>query len=131
MKNEIFIYFRIKGFDCEDKQISSLLDLVPSKTWRKGDIRVPNTILKHSENGWELSIYKKNITYVDNSLEDLFKLIKKSKKELSLMKNVTKTFTIALYFQETAPSITYNSKIISFLNEIGAEIEHDIYNTDS
>ena len=131
MKNEIFIYFRIKGFDCEDNQISNLLDLVPSKTWRKGDIKAPNTILKHKENGWVLSIYKKNIRYVDNGLEYLFKLIKKSKKELALMKNVTKTFSIALYFQESAPSITYDSKIISFLNEIGAEIEHDIYNTDS
>ena len=44
----------VVGFSGEASEITRVLRIEPTKTWREGDLRDPKATIKHRDNGWSL-----------------------------------------------------------------------------
>ena len=125
--NEVFVRFIITGFEDNPSTITKLIGINPSKTWIKGDKKTEQGIIKYKANGWEFFITENNIWEVDVLLEKLLSKIKDIKENIQSLVNVQKKISIVIYSKEMMPSIILNSDFIEFINDIKAEVEHDIY----
>jgi len=127
LENQVFIIFSIQEFKKEHYEITSFLDIKPSKTWQKGDLKTSKGIIKHKSNGWALELKKTNVFHIDKFLDEVIDILIPKKEKLDSLKNVTKKITIIVYKYKTMPSFVYNHKLISFLSDTNIELEQDIY----
>ena len=120
------ISFIITGYD-KPNNLTDILGVIPSKTWMKGDLKIKNCLIKHKSNGWELSLKKSNIIDIDTLLKKLISDLNKIKNKINKINKIKKEFKVVIYYTKSVPSIFYDLEIISFLNDINATIDHDIY----
>jgi len=125
-QNEVKVYFLITSPNLLPEEITNKLKIIPSKIFRRGEKRTSKSTLLHKENGWKLSIEANNIIHINILLKELIKELQPSKEIIKSL-NAEKAFEIVIYIYNQMPSISYDKSIISFLNYIEAELEHDIY----
>ena len=51
---QIITRLNVVGFSGEASEITRVLRIEPTKTWREGDLRDPKATIKHRDNGWSL-----------------------------------------------------------------------------
>ncbi len=125
--NEVFIKFSIQKFKKKHFEITSYLNIEPSKTWVEGDLKTNKGTIKYKSNGWEIELKKDNVMHIDEFLEELMILLLPKKKKLINLKDGIKKISIIVYSKKSMPSFVYKHKIISFLNDTNIELEQDIY----
>jgi len=127
LENQVFIVFSIQKFKKEPYEITSFLDIKPSKTWVNGDLKTSKGTIKYKSNGWALELKKTNVFHIDKLLDEMIDILIPKKEKLNSLKNVNKTISVIVYKYKTMPSFVYNHKIISFLSDANIELEQDIY----
>ena len=128
-KTSVMVDFSILGDDFDPDIITEMLAIVPSTKYKKGEINKRNIAWK--ENCWSI-----DTGYIETI--DLKNLIKEIIAKLNVRKTVLidlkKKFEINYLFivvmkieQKEKPVIDFDNEIISFLNDINAEITFDYY----
>jgi len=125
-KNEIFVRFIITSNTLTPNEITKLLNKTPDQSWEINTLKNNHPTLTHKENKWEVFIKSQNIYHVDILINKLFLQLTPIQEKISLLKNIRKIISIVIYKKEIMPSITCDSKMISFLNDIGAELDIDV-----
>jgi hypothetical protein len=54
MKSEILVSFLLTDFEIASEEVTCLLGIIPSKTWKLGDVINPRSTLLRKTNGWQL-----------------------------------------------------------------------------
>jgi hypothetical protein len=54
MNTEILVDFLLVDFEIEPEEITLLLKISPSKTWKIGDLISPKAVIYRKSNGWQL-----------------------------------------------------------------------------
>jgi len=126
-KNEVFARLVITSKTMSPAQITETLKLPPDKSYIINTPKQKETTSLHKYNLWEILIKKNNLYHTEPLVEQLLSLIKPIKNNLSELKNVKKEISVVVYKEKNMPSINYNRKIISFINDINASLDIDVY----
>lgn len=131
MTNEGEVYFGLWGDDFDPTALS--LGVEPTSIMRKADPRP-----KHSS--WMLSTGKVRADLIDvyemsssliAKLEPYTDKIIKAMKDHSLEAVLEVVLTVTPNDQISTPAIGFDSRVISFLNKVGASIDIDTYRGES
>lgn len=132
-ENEAFARFVITSETIKPNQITEILKKKPDKSWEINTPKYPNTTITHKYNLWEIFIKAHNIYHTDVLLEELFTVLLPMKNDIALLDNedVEKEISIVIYKKKANfPSISYNPKIISFLNDLNVTLDIDLYDLE-
>lgn len=121
---------RIVGDDFTPGQISEVLQMTPSKTWKKGD-EIRNTGHTYQFSAW---IYETDTTealslsYLAKELKDVFITKTEQLRALKQALNLEFFIDFVVVIEDcTPPSMHFESEFLSFVVGIGAEIDIDTY----
>ncbi|CAH2213577.1 DUF4279 domain-containing protein [Tepidibacter aestuarii] len=131
-KTNIKVDFRIVGDNFEPSDITSKLSLTPTSAWKKGDKftrREKNLEKKYScwriSTGYEESVdIVLQLNKIINILNDKKAILQDLKKVYSFDYRIDAVINIE---NGEAPALYIESEIIKFANDIGAELDFDLY----
>lgn len=121
MRNEISVEFILTGLELNPEEITDLLKISPTSTWKLGDL-IGKSILGHKHNGWSLKSNLENsvdleehITYV------LQKLLPSWQKLVDICYQYDAEISCVIYsYEAQAPAIHFNKDIIRRVAELNA-----------
>ncbi len=120
----------ISGDDFDLEKVTSMLELVPSQKWKKGDSIRNKSIIRRETTWCYETGFAQSFDIREQTSHLLTAVFKKShelktlKKEFGL--NFLVLYTIKIYNFET-PIISLESEIIKFVNDIQGTIDFDLY----
>jgi Domain of unknown function (DUF4279) len=128
-----YVYFALKGDNFDPQVVTARLGIIPTETWKKGDLRNNKMPIQHS--GWKLST-EKGIEYlmVDKLVDEVIgKLLDKIEiiNELKNQYNLHSVLEIVLYIDtnesQSTPALGHDLKTIEFLYRTQTETDVDMY----
>jgi len=129
-KTNIMCEFRIVGDEFEPETITEKLQLMPSKTWRKGDkIRQGERLRDYSS--WGLCTEYEETYSVNDQINKILEIFKPKMGELLYLKESLKLdykieVVINIESNET-PAIYLDKDIIQFCNSADVSLDFDLY----
>lgn len=129
-KTHIKAELLITSFNVSPTLLTEKLGIEPTQAWAKGD-DVIGKDLKRKDSLWLLSTVYQESLDVNESIALLMDILKPEKNALQEIKrlyDVKYTLEIMIKIRdEEAPAIYFNTNCIQFINDIGAEIDIDLY----
>lgn len=134
MATEILTEFTLTGIGFDPDEVTTLLGIKPTETWRLGDL-IQNTFLHHKHDGWCLStgqeeLDEQNSIDVPRQVRFIFEQLQPY---TSKLKDVCARFrldvelTCVVYIEGDRPAIHFDSDVVRWLAELNAEIDVDLY----
>lgn len=138
-KTNAMVYFTIFGEDFPIDTVSDLLKLKPTLSYKRGEeiIRQPNPHVTFTG-----TMYRKNTAWnIGTEFEETIdlevqinKVINQMKSNEEIIKEICRTYNLKCHFmivlkinEGNTPAVTINHEFIRLANNIGAEIEFDLY----
>lgn len=129
-QSEINIEFCIKGENVNPVDITKIIGIAPSRFYSKGD-QIKNKPMFRDHSLWEIETGFQLSFDVNNQLKMIIDMLNAKKeviKKLTSQYDVLISFIIVVNFiNQDKPAIYLSKEVISFLNEIGADIQFDYY----
>jgi hypothetical protein len=114
----------ISSFNCAPEEITSILGVSPTYTWKKGDRPDRRSIKKYRYSCWVYEVERTNITYAVILLSDLIDVFKdKVDNFYKLPKESYIAIEIITSSENEDPLFFFNKAYINFIDKIGAEIK--------
>jgi hypothetical protein len=149
MKLELRVGYLITG-SFSPSQISDSLSIIPSKTWKKGDLIYPKGKLKYKEDGWliEEKFVIEDIeadTQTSDEVEDsndkevayptieslTLQLFDNLKPRWEKFKEYGKEYKTELscvvYYSTQVPELHFSNKTIKLIAELNLNVDIDLY----
>jgi Domain of unknown function (DUF4279) len=132
METQIISSFLLSHFQEEPEEITNLLQITPSQTWKTGDLIHPKSRLLRDHNGWEM---KPDLNKEDKELESqLLSLIERLNRSWGKLVELTSndyycaeiSIVINVYGNDV-PAINFSPEVIKKIAEINASIDIDLY----
>ncbi|WP_417784418.1 DUF4279 domain-containing protein [Terasakiella pusilla] len=117
----------ISSILCSD-EIVNFLGMPADKNWNTGD-KIENTIMVEKESGWLIRSRKNKNVELDiqiNSIINRIKGIEYKFKEISTLNETDVQLSVVIYY-EKEPPLFFKKEIITWLSEIGASVDIDLY----
>jgi hypothetical protein len=135
--SDSYVYFALQGDDFDPEEITKLIGISPSESWRKGDKGKFKSTLEFS--CWKLSTSKgqeymwidKLVNEIIQKLYDKIDIIKELKAKYQLDSVLEIVMEIDVNPENTTPSLGHDLKTIEFLYRTGTKTDIDIYRFDS
>jgi hypothetical protein len=127
-----YAYFWISDFECDPKDISHILGLVPYRTFQKGGLINESTKTRWKHSGWEIrSVLPESTPCQDTHIESLLSIMLPKKQELlSLSKKYEIGINCVGYYYGANPGFHLSAALIKSCAELGVSIDFDLYNND-
>lgn len=119
----------INNFDCRAEELSSVLGLTPSETWRAGEQYGPAPVHVYKESGWQF----------DSPLDEpwdvpkhLWWILDQLPATLDILDSVTDSWAVQvgvrveIYDAET-PVFSFEAPLVRRMADIGASLDIDYY----
>lgn len=126
---EVSTTFAVTG-EFSPSEITSLLGIAPSKTYRRGDV-IGNSTLTRQSDGWCLSVARAECLDANKQLKAL---LAKLRPKFSQLKNIIEhhklyaEFSFAVYLREDSrPAIYLDKEDLSDIVQLNAEVDIDLY----
>ena len=128
MPFEISASLTITGLDFDSQNITDKLGIIPTKTWKIGDLIHPKGTIKRKHNGW---VIESNLSK-DNEIEDHIKsLFEELRPVWGVLQEISNNYDLEIscvvYTDGEVPSIHLDQEIINKSQQINAEIDVDLY----
>lgn len=128
MSFEITAFFTITGLDFDPQNITKKLEILPTKTWKIGDIIHPKSTLKREYNGWVLESKLSK----SNDLEDHIKSVFEQLQPVwNIVQEIGHNYDIeiscVIYTDGEVPVIHLDKEIVNKSYQINVEIDIDLY----
>lgn len=129
---EIVTRLNVMSFQEASAEITAIIGVEPTATWREGDLRIPAATIRHKENGWQLrSPVDPHNTTPEQSVASLLALLP----NLSVFKRLPQAtevqLTCTIYGLTERPYFYLPHDLILQLAEIGASLDIDPYDLSS
>lgn len=129
-QSEINIEFSIKGENVNPVDITKIIGISPSRSYSRGD-QIKNKPMFRDHSLWEIETGFQLSFDINNQLKPMIDMLNNKKdliKKLTIQYDVVISFIIVINFiNQDKPAIYLSKEVISFLNEIGADIQFDYY----
>ncbi|WP_041234004.1 DUF4279 domain-containing protein [Cylindrospermum stagnale] len=128
MESEISAAFTITGFDYNPDEITSILGILPTKTWKIGDV-IGKGLLRRKKNGWVLKSQLEQSADLESHIKDVLARLQPSwEKLIEICSQYYTEISCVIYcYDPQSPVIHFNKQIIKSVFEINAEIDVDYY----
>jgi hypothetical protein len=128
-KVEAHAWLFVGDFDCEHEEITAILGIQPTKTWKRGDRVLPIAQNVHHENGW---ILDSPLEVVNSTLEDqvialLAIAVPRRDAFLRLPSDATVHVGCAVYGYAHRPIVSLSRDAICGIASLGASLGIDVY----
>lgn len=128
VESEIKVGLGIHDFECEPEEITKIIGLTPTQTWKKGD-QILKTIMKYKANGWRLSSpcdpFSSTVEEQVNALLDI--IIPHAPVFSKLPRGTYIELSCFMYTYKERPLVGFTAEQVKKLAQIGAAIDLDIY----
>ncbi len=126
---EIRARLNVTKFLCDPSVITNLLGIPPDRTWLSGDPVVKGAANIHKQNGWSVFSPRSGPGIsVDEQISALREILfPKIKGFTNLPNNSEVELLLVIYANKFFPDIYVSVENISFLSEIDASIDVDVY----
>jgi Domain of unknown function (DUF4279) len=71
MESKISASFRLTGIDFDPEEITATVGIIPSKTWRVGDLINPKAAIRYQHNGWSLKSKLENSAELEDHIKSV------------------------------------------------------------
>jgi len=123
---EVRVQLNFAGFARDPDEVTTLVGIVPSKTWRIGDLIDKSKRTYHS-NGWRVSA-ERPVTEVEVGVDALFAYVAPRWEALRQLSNECRVeLSIVIYAEEQVPAVHLRRDQIDRLAELGGSIDVDVY----
>jgi len=131
-KYEIIVDLNITDFTCDPRELTEALGVQPTRAWRKGELKNPRAIVRHEENGWELSSGAGSHKSFEQHTEALLGIIEPALDKFTEVCNRydTRLLVVAsMYYdnEERLPWLGFNRRAMRIFTQIGAAVDFDLY----
>jgi hypothetical protein len=127
-QNEIKVSLKIHDFFCDASEITSILGISPTETWKKGEPTTQRGIVKYKSNGWVYRIIRNDVVLAGEVIDELINIFKDKLSNFEkLPQECYIEFSIVGFLDKGMPSFFFGKQNIGFLHAIGAEIDFDLY----
>lgn len=127
MQEEVIIQFRVTGFVADPTEVLRDLGVTSvAKKWRVGQPRVPNSLLRHSENGFYL-VADRRITDFGERVNKLLDKVYPLRSRLARLKAGCELSCVFYLSGSQRPIIHFPKGALSRLAELGASVDVDVY----
>ena len=129
MATEIAASFTLRGSNVDPGDITAALGIVPSTTWRVGDL-IPNTPMARKDNGWRLSSPRRASYHLEDEIK--YVIDKVSSRVDAIRATIVKfrleaEIACAVYVKGDVPSMHLDNDLVRIVAELGADIDIDLY----
>lgn len=129
-QSKINIEFSIKGENINPVEITKIIGLSPNRFYSRGD-QIKNKPMFRDHSLWEIETGFQLSFDINNQLKPMIDMLNDKKdiiKNLTIQYDVVISFIVVINFiNQDKPAIYLSKEVISFLNEIGADIQFDYY----
>lgn len=131
-QHRISVDLRIADFECSPEELTNIIGISPTRTWRQGDLVTPRTAHRYKENGWELSSGVSQHESFDNHVNALLDIIEpKIDAFIEIGSKYFATLSCAIYMYDNSenslPWPHFTKRSMAVLHHIGAEVDFDLY----
>lgn len=121
MRNEISVEFILTGLELNPEEITNLLKISPTSTWKLGDL-IGKSILGHEHNGWSLkSNLENSVDLEEHIIYVLQKLQPSWQKLVDICYQYDAEISCVIYsYEAQAPAIHFDKDIIGRVAELNA-----------
>jgi|ERR1051325_3506247 hypothetical protein len=111
--------------DRDPSEVSDLVGLQPSKTWRAGDL-IGSTARRYQQGGWQLS--SPSFADVEPAVDQLLSAIAVRTDELrGIAREAQLQIGIVVYANAFVPAILLRADQVKTIADLGASIDVDLY----
>jgi hypothetical protein len=129
LKSHIDVYLVVRGSGIDPKEISRVLSIKPTRTWRSGDLVHPPAIRQHKDDGWML---KANYSQGVQLTKYVEALVERVEPKADRFQNLPPAATVYIRcdicdheFRRTALGLS--KKAVQGIARLGAELDIDYY----
>ncbi len=130
MPNEIYAELVITSASMRPDEITLLVGLEPTESWRTGEIFGAANVRRRKENGWVLASGLDRSKDLSQHLASLMAKIAPRSEQLRNLADCSIEVACVLYAYDYVPAMHFDSAIVSLVAAIGAEIDIDLYNLE-
>ncbi|HBB34111.1 MAG TPA: hypothetical protein DDZ80_31015 [Cyanobacteria bacterium UBA8803] len=128
MEFKISVSFRLAGIDFNPEEITALVGIIPSKTWKIGDLIDPRSSIRRKCNGWSLESKLDKSTNLDEQIKSVFEQLQPGWQSLvEICARHDALIDCAIYVYKQVPAIHFDKDIVRKATELNAEIDVDLY----
>jgi hypothetical protein len=125
---ELRVLFCLLGHFDPDS-LSSGIGVSADRTWRAGDLRIPNSIVKHDSAGWCIEAPKQNGWDLEPVVVQLLDRLKPARSEIRAVQQkfaLRSQLSCIVYAADQVPSLAFGSDVIARLADLQASIDIDV-----
>ncbi len=131
--NEGEVYFALIGDEFEPDEVTKIIGIEPSRTWRKGNPIPRCTSWVYSTGMVEdevVDVFEMSSSLVAKLAPQAEKIIE-AKEMYGLRAVLEVVLTVTQDDSKSTPAIGFESEVIAFLHKVGATIDIDTYRGES
>lgn len=122
----------ILGFECPAEEITKVVGVVPTQTWRRGDRVSPVATNVHKENAWVLhSPADPHSASPEDAVRALLGTLPSMKAFRSLPDDVEIQLTCTVYGHSERPYVYLPAELVERVGELRASLDIDTYDLTS
>ena len=131
MVSKISASFTLTDFKCLPEEITSILGIMPTKTWKIGDLISPRGRRYYEFNGWRLQSELQDSAELEEHVVSVLTKLQPSRKALiELCSQYDSEISCVIYASdrdEQVPAIHFEPSIVKKISELNAAIDVDMY----
>ncbi len=129
MESEVYAVFILEGPDLDPSQVTHLVGVQPSETWRAGELVSDRAIIKHKFNAWKLNSNLPLSAPLEDHVEAVLRQLRPGWLALEdlCLRYQAKLFCVVRSYGGARPALIFNKEIVKQVAELSAAIEIDLY----
>lgn len=128
MDFKISAYFRLSGQNLEPEDITALVGVIPTNSWRTGDLIDPRLKKRRKYNAWIVESQLDKSAELDEHIKAVFEKLQPGWESLVKISPQFDTFICGvIYAYSYIPAINFDKYIIQKAGELNAGIDVDLY----
>ena len=126
-RNKMYAYFSLNGFACEPGEITHLIGLNPSETWKAGEF-IGKSTRRHEMNGWRLKSRLDEPIWLEKHVQDVIaQLIPNWPDVVRLCVQYEAMMNCVCYIYDAFPVIHFGRETVKYAAGLNAWIDVDYY----
>ena len=126
MESEISASFTLTG-EFDPEEITTKVGIIPSETWKIGELIHPKGTIRHNKNGWSLKSKLETAELEDHVRYVLEQLQPGWEPLAQLCTQHDAEIDCVIYVNGQVPAIHFDKRIIDRVDKLNAEIDVDLY----
>jgi hypothetical protein len=122
------VSLKITGFVCSPEEISQILEMQPTRIWRKGELIHDRLQVRHGENGWMRSSGLTPDKSTEEQVRALIHALVPAKERFATLPDEAAVSILCVVYSEYGrPDISLPAGLVRKIADIGAGVEFDLY----